>query len=136
MGRNPYIHENAPPPPRRAYKILVRNTGQMIEVDPGDLPDPDHYDGQKGALLPLLLRAGVSLDHACGGVVACSTCHLYVNKGYNTAPPPIEEEEDMLDNAPALRATSRLSCQCVPDGSVDVEVEIPAWNRNMVKEGH
>lgn len=136
MGRNPYIRNNAPEPPRKPYRITVRNTGQVIDVDPANLPDPDHFDGHEGALLPLLLRAGVALDHACGGVVACSTCHVYVNQGYNSAPPPIEEEEDMLDNAPALRASSRLACQCVPDGTSDVEVEIPAWNRNMVKENH
>jgi 2Fe-2S ferredoxin len=42
----------------------------------------------------------------------------------------------MLDFAPALASTSRLSCQCVPDGSEDVEVEIPVWKRNEVSEGH
>lgn len=136
MGKNPYIRDDSPPPPGRAYTLVVKNTGKVIQVDPADLPDPERFDGQRGALLPLLLQAGVELDHACGGVVACSTCHIYVNRGYNTAPPPIEEEEDMLDNAPALRATSRLACQCVPDGSSDVEIEIPAWNRNMVKENH
>ena len=47
-----------------------------------------------------------------------------------------EEEEDMIDSAPAVRPTSRLACQCVPDGSADVVIEIPSWNRNAVKEGH
>ena len=42
--------------------------------------------------------------------------------------------KDQLDFAPALRDDSRLACQCVPDGSVDVEVEIPDWNRNEVSE--
>ena len=42
----------------------------------------------------------------------------------------------MLDYAPGLKSNSRLACQCVPDGSEDVEVEIPPWNRNEVKEGH
>jgi len=31
---------------------------------------------------------------------------------------------------------SRLGCQCVPNGSMDIEIEIPAWNKNLVKEGH
>ena len=42
----------------------------------------------------------------------------------------------MIDSAPAVRSTSRLACQCVPDGSTDIVVEIPTWNRNAVKEGH
>ncbi|MCK6525871.1 2Fe-2S iron-sulfur cluster-binding protein [Myxococcota bacterium] len=134
MGRNPYIHADPPPPPKRAYKLTLRNTGQVYEVDPADLPD-DHYEGQPGSVLSVLLRAGVDIEHACGGVVACSTCHIYVQRGQETANEPIEEEEDMLDHAPALRASSRLACQCVPDGSKDVEVEIPSWSRNEVKEG-
>jgi 2Fe-2S ferredoxin len=40
----------------------------------------------------------------------------------------------MLENAPGLRPNSRLSCQAVPDGSCDVVVEIPGWNRNLVRE--
>ena len=81
-----------------------------------------------------LLAAGIDVDHVCGGVVACSTCHIYVSKGLDSAPEAIEEEEDQLDFAPALRDDSRLACQCVPDGSVDVEVELPDWNRNEVSE--
>lgn len=134
MGRNPYIDAAAPPPPKRGYRLTLANTGQVIEVVPEALEKPD--DGQQGSLLQLLLEAGIEIDHACGGVVACSTCHVYVEEGFDSAPEAIEEEEDMLDNAPALRDTSRLACQCVPDGSVDVVVELPAWNRNEVSEDH
>ncbi|NDG28187.1 MAG: ferredoxin, partial [Proteobacteria bacterium] len=38
--------------------------------------------------------------------------------------------------APDLKPSSRLSCQCVPNGNEDIIVEIPAWNRNLVREGH
>jgi ferredoxin, 2Fe-2S len=131
MGSNPYIDADAPPPPRKAYTLTVANSGQIILVDPDALPDEE---GQPGSLLALLLHAGIELDHSCGGVVACSTCHVYVNRGGESAPPPIEEEEDMLDFAPAVRPSSRLACQCVPDGSVDVEVELPTWKRNEVSE--
>lgn len=134
MGKNPYIDEGTPPPPQRSYRLRLRNTGEVFEVDPARLPAG--YDGQLGSVLSVLLSNGVDIDHSCGGVVACSTCHVHVNRGYDTAPPPIEAEEDMLDFAPALASTSRLSCQCVPDGSEDVEVEIPAWKRNEVSEGH
>lgn len=133
MGKNPFIDDGAPPPPTRAYKVTLRNTGEVFHVDPDRLPRG--YDGQPGSILSTLLSHGVEIDHSCGGVVACSTCHVYVKKGYSTAPLPVEAEEDMLDFAPALLPDSRLSCQCVPDGSVDVEVEIPSWKRNEVSEG-
>ena len=97
---------------------------------------PEAHEGHTGSLLSLLLSAGVEIDHTCGGVCACSTCHVYVEEGFDSAPEPIEEEEDQLDFAPALRDTSRLSCQCVPDGSTDVVVEIPEWSRNEVSEDH
>ena len=65
-----------------------------------------------------------------------STCHIYVTEGGDTAPESSEAEEDQLDFAPAVRDCSRLSCQCVPDGSEDVVVEIPSWKRNEVSEDH
>lgn len=134
MGKNPYIDAFAPPPPTRPYRLTVANTGQVIDVDPAHLPKG--HEGQPGSVLTLLLEHGVEIDHSCGGVVACSTCHVYVKRGGRTAPAPIEEEEDMLDFAPSLRPTSRLACQCVPDGSEDVVVEVPSWKRNEVSEGH
>ena len=134
MGVNPFIDEPVPPPPARASRLRLRGTDTVIEVDPEALPDL--HDGHPGSILQLLLDAGVDIDHACGGVVACSTCHVYVHEGFETSPEPIEEEEDMLDLAPMVRDNSRLACQCVPDGSKDVEVEIPSWNRNEVSEDH
>ena len=47
---------------------------------------------------------------------------------------PDDNELDQLDNARGLELDSRLGCQCVPDGTEDVVVEIPAWNRNLVQE--
>lgn len=134
MGTNPYIDAEAPPPPKRRYKLTLKNTGQVFEVDPDNLPTQE--EGQTGSVLSTLLSHHVEIDHTCGGVVACSTCHVYVLQGGDSAPEPIEEEEDQLDFAPALREESRLSCQCVPDGSVDVVVEIPGWKRNEVSEDH
>ena len=135
MGRNPFLDSEPPPPPTKAYRLTLKNTGEVIDADPQDLPD-ENTDGAEGSLLALLLRAGVDVEHACGGVLGCSTCHVYVEEGFDSAPEPVEEEDDMLDMAPALRESSRLACQCVPDGSVDVVVELPSWSRNEVKEEH
>ena len=33
------------------------------------------------SLLEVVLEAGIELHHNCGGVCACSTCHIYIKKG-------------------------------------------------------
>jgi len=48
---------------------------------------------------------------ACGGVCACSTCHVYVEKGSELLSPASEGEEDILDKAFDVRINSRLGCQ-------------------------
>lgn len=133
-GKNPYLKAPEIQLPTRKYRIKLKGRAEAVEVDPENLPL--EQPGQPGSVLASLLHAGIDIDHACGGVLACSTCHVYVNRGGDACNDASEDEEDMLDTAPALRSTSRLACQCVPDGSEDVEVEIPAWNRNEVKEGH
>lgn len=62
--------------------------------------------------------------YACGGVCACSTCHLYILKGKELLSEQEEEEEDILDKAFDVRATSRLGCQSViaKDGEIEVEI--------------
>ncbi|MEX1023893.1 MAG: 2Fe-2S iron-sulfur cluster-binding protein [Planctomycetota bacterium] len=107
---------------------------KVVEVDPEELPLG--RDGLPGSVLDVALANHVEIDHACGGVVACSTCHVLVREGLETANEASEDEEDQLDNAPGLEQCSRLACQCVPDGSQDVVVEIPGWNRNLVSEEH
>jgi ferredoxin, 2Fe-2S len=134
MGINPYLDNEIAPPPAQKYKLTVEETGVEIEVDPESLPEG--HEGSPGSLLSLLLAQGIEIDHTCGGVSACSTCHIYVTKGGESAPEPSEAEEDQLDFAPAVRDTSRLSCQCVPDGSEDVSVSLPTWKRNEVSEEH
>ncbi|MEK6617220.1 MAG: 2Fe-2S iron-sulfur cluster-binding protein, partial [Nitrospirota bacterium] len=82
------------------------------------------------------LGAGVDLEHACGGVCACSTCHVIVKQGLESCNEGTDDEFDQLDEAPAITLQSRLACQCVPNGTIDLVVEIPAVNKNLVKEGH
>ncbi len=131
-GVNPYIKTAQTSLAQRPFKVTVKGVERAIEVDPKDLPYS--RDGLPGSLLDILLHHKVAVDHACGGVVACSTCHVIVRQGLKSCPPPEEAEEDMLDTAPGLTPQSRLACQCVPDGSEDLVVEVPSWNRNYVKE--
>lgn len=135
MAKNPYMKSGAPELPERPYRLTVKGTDIVIEVNPEALPEADH--GQEGSILTLLMAAGIdSVEHVCGGVCACSTCHIYVSVGAKHTNEPSDEELDMLDTAPALKSTSRLACQCVPNGVSDIEIDIPSWNRNAVKEGH
>ncbi|MEM9692445.1 MAG: 2Fe-2S iron-sulfur cluster-binding protein [Myxococcota bacterium] len=61
---------------------------------------------------------------ACGGVCACSTCHVYVRKGLDLLSEAEEEEEDILDKAFDVQMESRLGCQAViaKDGVLEVEI--------------
>ena len=80
-----------------------------------------------------LLEHGVEIDHACGKVGACTTCHVVVNSGFDSLNSAQENEEDMLDRAWGLQATSRLSCQAKL-GASDITVEIPKYSVNHAKE--
>ena len=88
-------------------------------------------------ILEVALANGFDLDHACGGVCACSTCHVKVREGFDLFPEAEEEEEDQLDNARDVDLSSRLACQCVLDEETDrvLEIEVPFWNVNLVQEG-
>lgn len=132
-GQNPYIKDVDVELPTKRYTITFLPMNVKVEVNPEELPYGDH--GLPGSILDVALKHGVELDHACGGVCACSTCHCIVRQGLNACNEPSEEEEDQLDDAYGLTPQSRLGCQCIPDGSQDMVVEIPQWNRNLSREG-
>ncbi|MBK9129840.1 MAG: 2Fe-2S iron-sulfur cluster binding domain-containing protein [Phycisphaerales bacterium] len=90
-------------------------------------------------LLDIALRHGVPVDHACGGVCACSTCHVKVEQGADALSEAGDDEQDQLDTARDVGLTSRLGCQARierrPRGGV-IAAAIPSWNVNIVREGH
>jgi 2Fe-2S ferredoxin len=82
-------------------------------------------EGQLGeSLRDVSKRVDAPEGDACGGVCACSTCHVHVLEGKELLSEAEEEEEDILDKAFDVRATSRLGCQSklVKDGLVKVEI--------------
>jgi len=85
-------------------------------------------------LLEVALENGINIEHACGAVCACSTCHVFIEKGMSNLSEADEAEEDRVEEAPGLQRNSRLSCQCIVEGKGPIEVRVPAWNRNAVKE--
>ena len=78
------------------------------------------------SLLEVALKNDIELHHNCGGVCACSTCHLYVNKGDDYLEELSDKEEDFIDRAVNPRINSRLGCQCLllNDSGV-IEVTLP-----------
>lgn len=81
-------------------------------------------DVAQGAMMPL--------EGTCEGQMACSTCHVIVGREwFAKLPPATEEEEDMLDLAADIAATSRLSCQIRLTQELDgMEVRIPSEARD------
>ena len=110
-----------------------------LKVLPGHAicPQGAEIEAKQGkSICDTLLEHHIDIEHACEKQAACTTCHVLVRQGIDSLEPAEEKEEDMLDKAWGLEAVSRLSCQAVPDGSTDLVVEIPDWNRNLVKEEH
>ncbi|CAK9050232.1 Glutamyl-Q tRNA(Asp) synthetase (Glu-Q-RSs), partial [Durusdinium trenchii] len=112
---------------------------KFILEDPESLTGSDRTEwdvlAAKGEhLLEIAVDNGINIEHACGGVCACSTCHVYVEQGMDDVAEATEAEEDRVEEAPGLQMNSRLSCQCEVEGNGPIVVRVPAWNRNAVKE--
>lgn len=73
-------------------------------------------------ILEAARKAGAPEGDRCGGVCACSTCHVYVVKGFDSLSEIEDEEFDILDKAFDVRATSRLGCQAKIHADLEVEV--------------
>jgi len=136
-GANPYLQDNQAELPSRPYELtIVDEDGRqhVLTIDPARLPYGDH--GLPGSILDICMGHRIELDHACGGVCACATCHIHVVEGLQSCNPASEDEEDQLEEAYNLKPYSRLGCQCVPNGSSPVKIRIPSWNRNLAREPH
>ncbi|HXK18877.1 MAG TPA: 2Fe-2S iron-sulfur cluster-binding protein [Polyangiaceae bacterium] len=75
-------------------------------------------------LLDAARKIGAPEGYACGGVCACSTCHVYVEEGASLLSEASEDEEDILDKAFDVQMTSRLGCQAklLRDGLVSLRI--------------
>src|ERR1700738_2824524 len=120
-GNNPYIEEVKYTPATKKYKVTFLPSGKTVEVDPEKIPYG--HNGIPGSILDISEGFKMGLDHACGGVCACSTCHVMVKQGLESC-----------NEATGITPKSRLGCQTVPDGTTDIVVEIPEWNKNYAKE--
>jgi 2Fe-2S ferredoxin len=98
-------------------------------------PQGAEIEAQSGkSICDVLLENHIDIEHACEKSCACTTCHVVVRKGYESLDEAEEKEEDLLDKAWGLEATSRLSCQAKV-GAEDLTIEIPKYTINYEREG-
>lgn len=90
---------------------LADTQAVTIEVAPGT------------SILDAAEECHARVGHACGGNLACSTCHVWVEEGLDSLPEVADKENDIMDKAFDVRAESRLACQAKL-GTTDVVVEI------------
>ena len=86
------------------------------------------------SVLEIAHKNDVDIEGACEGSLACSTCHVIVDpEWYELLKEASEDEEDMLDLAFGLTATSRLGCQIVITEELDgLVVKLPSSTRNLL----
>ncbi|MNK12707.1 2Fe-2S ferredoxin [compost metagenome] len=87
------------------------------------------------SICDVLLENDIDIEHACEKSCACTTCHVIVREGFGSLNEAGETEEDLLDKAWGLEASSRLSCQAIV-AEEDLVVEIPRYTINHASENH
>jgi 2Fe-2S ferredoxin len=93
-------------------KVVFLDQGVEVDVPVGT------------SILQASKRCGAPEGDACGGVCACSTCHVYVEEGLDLLSEASEDEEDILDKAFDVRMNSRLGCQAKIQEEGEVTVRI------------
>lgn len=80
-----------------------------------------HLEAANGRSIMEVVKANdLPMLAACGGALACATCHVMVDPDwYERLRPPSEDEEDLLDTAHGLTPTSRLGCQILMNDDLD-----------------
>ena len=94
----------------------------MININVIDHAGQTHLvKGHEGdSLMELLREHEWGVAAACGGLLSCGTCHVYVNPEWLKRFPPREpEEQDLLGDFDCSRENSRLSCQLKLQASHD-----------------
>ena len=104
---------------------------RFVSADGNHVREVDAPAGER--LLDVAQADGQPLEGTCEGQMACSTCHVIVDRDdFAKLPRASEMEEDMLDLAAGAGRTSRLACQIFLDAGWErLTVRIPGEVRNM-----
>ena len=81
-------------PAENMVQVTFLPEGKTVQFENGKLPYKDH--GKEQSLLDVALNYGVTLDHACGGNCACTTCHIWVKEGAENLSEMDDDEADRL----------------------------------------
>jgi len=86
------------------------------------------------SVLEIAHKNNIDIEGACEGSLACSTCHVIVDpEWHDLLKEASDDEEDMLDLAFGLTATSRLGCQIIITEELDgLVVRLPKTTRNLL----
>ncbi len=87
-------------------------------------------------ILEAARRTDAHVGSACGGVCACSTCHVYVKDGLQQLSSVSDREEDIMDKAFDVRPTSRLGCQAKLLAERTYVIEISPESRKAFLDEH
>lgn len=94
----------------RAIFIDDSGTRKIVELIPGE------------TLMTAALRGEIEwISGACGGSMACGTCHAHVMDRADFLPPPSDDETDLLSGETHANHRSRLLCQIIA-GSSDEDI--------------
>jgi 2Fe-2S ferredoxin len=104
--------------------LILPTTTITFQFQDGE-PAQTHIAASGESVLDVALNNGIHLQHNCGGVCGCSTCHIYVDQGGDELPEISDKEEDFIDRAVNPRISSRLACQCVVQADMQLVVTIP-----------
>ncbi len=100
-------------------------------------PDGIEIDVPVGtSILEASQKAHAQVGSACGGVCACSTCHVYVKAGLDDLSDASDREEDILDKAFDVKSTSRLGCQSKITCDTTVVIETSRESRQAFLDEH
>jgi ferredoxin len=106
-------------------RVVIQDAaGKQHEIDARD----------QLSLMQVAKNAGIAMEGACEGCMACSTCHVIVDRAWrDRLPPPSEPERDMLDLTYGVTVNSRLACQILIVPAVEgLTVRVPSETRNMM----
>ena len=91
-------------------KVTFMPSGREIEAKVGE------------SILDIALANDISIQHACGGFCACTTCHCEVLAGSSNLEVADNDEIERLEVMEERTEKSRLGCQAKVIGDVTVRV--------------
>ena len=116
----------------------MRSQPGLLDVSCHCMLLPLHWEGAQALCAQVLLHRArhlgciISTSHRC---TLCGASQVS-DEHFDHLDDATEEEEDMLDEATCLTATSRLGCQIILSKQIEgLEVTLPAYSRNYYVDG-